>query len=45
MLKASLESQTPERAKVGNRALMAQFNELLNALIGEQLAARLLSQP
>ena len=41
-LKASLESQTPERAEDGSRALMTQFNELLNALIGETLAARLL---
>ena len=42
MLKASLESQTPEHAADGSRALIAHFNELLNALIGEQLAARLL---
>ena len=45
MLRASLESQTPEHAEVGSRTLMAQFNELLNTLIGEQLAARLLGQP
>ena len=41
-LKVSLESQTPERAKDGSQALMAQFNELLNALIGKELATRLL---
>ena len=43
-LKASLESQTPEGADEGSRALMAQFNELLNALIGEKLATRLLGR-
>ncbi len=41
-LKASLESQTTERAAEGSRALMAQFNELLGALIGEDLAGRLM---
>ena len=40
-LKASLESQAPERAEEGNRALIVNFNELLNALIGKQLAARM----
>lgn len=43
MLKASLESQAPKQAEDGSRALMTQFNELLTALIGKQLAARLLT--
>ena len=41
-LKKSLESQSPERAAEGGRALVAHFNQLLHALIGEELAARLL---
>lgn len=41
-LRASLEAETPERAKSGSRALATQFHELLNALIGEELAARLI---
>lgn len=41
-LRASLEAQTRERAASGNRALAAHFNALLNGLIGEVLAARLL---
>ena len=44
MLKSSLESQTPERATAASRALMAHFNELLNALIGKQLATRLIGR-
>jgi hypothetical protein len=42
MLKASLESQSTEHAEEGSRALTTNFNELLNALIGEELASRLL---
>lgn len=42
MLKASLGSQTHARAEEGSRALMNHFNELLNSLIGKDLAARLL---
>jgi hypothetical protein len=41
-LKASLESQTPELAAHASRALVANFNDLLHALIGEELASRLL---
>ncbi len=41
-LKASLEAQAPERAASGSLALMANFNDLLHALIGEELASRLL---
>ena len=41
-LKASLESQTSERAQAASQALKANFNELLNALIGEELVSRLL---
>jgi len=41
-LKASIETQSPERAADGSRALFAHFNDLLNALIGEALATRLL---
>ena len=41
-LQESLASQTPEHATAGSRALAAHFNALLNALIGEELAARLL---
>jgi hypothetical protein len=44
-LKASLESQTPERAEAGDRALIAHFTELLDTLIGKALAARLLVRP
>jgi len=40
-LMASLEAQAPERAASGSRALMANFNDLLHALIGEELASRL----
>lgn len=42
MLKASLESQTTERAAEGSHALMAHFIELLSALIGEELTGRLM---
>jgi hypothetical protein len=41
-LKASLEAQEPERAAGGSRALLENFNVLLHALIGEELASRLL---
>jgi hypothetical protein len=41
-LEKSLESQTPARAADGSRALAANFNELLHALIGEELATRLI---
>lgn len=41
-LKASLEAETPERAASGSHALATQFDELLNALIGEELATRLI---
>jgi hypothetical protein len=41
-LKASLEAETPERAASGSRALATQFDELLYALIGEELATRLI---
>lgn len=44
MLKASIESQPPERATQGSRALMDHFNELLIALIGRDLVSRLLSR-
>ena len=40
-LKASLESQAPARAEEGSRALMFNFNELLNALIGKELSTRM----
>ena len=42
MLRASLESQPPERATQGSRALMGHFQELLIALIGKDLVSRLL---
>ncbi len=42
MLKASIESQPPESATQGSRALMGHFNELLIALIGQDLVSRLL---
>ena len=41
-LKASLQSQTPERAVEGSQALATHFNELLHGLIGKELAARLI---
>jgi hypothetical protein len=41
-LERSLESQPLRRAAAGNRALVAHFNDLLNALIGEELAVRLI---
>jgi hypothetical protein len=44
-LTASLASQPPERAALGIRALVAHFDDLLHALIGKELAARLLSCP
>jgi hypothetical protein len=44
-LKASLESQAPERAEAGSRVLMAHFTDLLVTLIGKALAARLLGRP
>ena len=42
MLRASLEAQLPELATLGSRALMENFDELLVALIGEDLVRRLL---
>jgi hypothetical protein len=44
-LTESLASQPPERAALGIRGLAAQFDDLLHALIGEELAARLLLNP
>jgi len=44
-LKASLESQAPERAAQGIRVLGAHFDALLHALIGKELADRLLAAP
>jgi hypothetical protein len=44
-LTESLASQPPERAAVGVRALAARFDDLLHALIGKALAARLLLNP
>jgi hypothetical protein len=44
-LKASLESQAPERAEAGSRVLMAHFTDLLGTLIGKALADRLLGTP
>lgn len=44
-LTESLASQPPERAALGIRALVAQFDDLLHALIGQELAARLLLNP
>jgi hypothetical protein len=41
-LLASLEAESPQRAAEGSRALRDNFDELLNALIGQELAARLL---
>ena len=41
-LQASLEAAPPQHAAEASRALRKNFNELLNALIGEELAARLL---
>jgi hypothetical protein len=41
-LKTSIESQTVAHARLGSRALRTNFTELLNALIGEELAAHLL---
>jgi len=41
-LHASLGAESPQRAMEGSRALWDNFNELLNALIGEELATRLL---
>jgi hypothetical protein len=44
-LTASLASQPPERGAQGIGALVAHFDDLLHALIGEELAARLLLNP
>jgi len=44
-LTESLAFQPPERAALGIRALAAHFDDLLHALIGEELAARLLLIP
>ncbi len=44
-LTESLASQPPERAALGIRGLAAHFDDLLHALIGEELAARLLLNP
>lgn len=44
-LTQSLASQPPERAALGIRALVAHFDDLLHALIGKELAARLLLNP
>jgi hypothetical protein len=41
-LTTSLKAESAQRAAEGSRALMENFHELLNALIGEELAARLL---
>jgi hypothetical protein len=41
-LLASLERESAQRAAQGSRALQENFDELLNALIGEELATRLL---
>jgi hypothetical protein len=41
-LQASLKSQTPASASSGSEALANHFNELLNSLIGEELATRLI---
>ena len=43
-LAASLKAQKRATAASGNRALAAHFNGLLNVLIGEELATRLLRQ-
>ena len=40
-LKRSLESQPAQSAADGSRVLVAHFNELLNVLIGKELATRL----
>lgn len=44
-LKGSLEGQTLERAEEASRRLLAAFTELLNGLIGETLATRLMAAP
>lgn len=44
-LKGSLEGQTQERAQEATRRLLVAFTELLNGLIGESLAARLMNLP
>ena len=44
-LQASLASRPSEQAKEGGRELMNRFTELLNALIGEELAGRLIGPP
>lgn len=41
-LQTSLESQTSELAMSGSRALATHFDELLNVLIGRELATRLI---
>ena len=41
-LKTSIESQGMAEARLGCLALSANFSELLHALIGKELAARLL---
>jgi hypothetical protein len=43
-LHASLEAESPERAAQASRALTEDFNQLLDALIGKELAARLLAR-
>jgi hypothetical protein len=42
VLQASLASRTPGEAKEGGQALLNHFTELLHALIGAELAARLI---
>jgi hypothetical protein len=44
-LRASLASQSPEQAALGSRSHAAQFHDLLHALIGKELADRLLADP
>jgi hypothetical protein len=41
-LHASLEMESAQRATEGSRALRENFNDLLNSLIGEELATRLM---
>ena len=44
-LQASLASRTSEQANAGGGELMNRFTELLSALIGEELAGRLIGPP
>ena len=44
-LTQSFASRPPEQAALGIRALVAHFDDLLHALIGKELAARLLLNP